>query len=135
MPIDGRDFNAWVEFIPGATLVSSREVPDPRVDAAGLVIVYEITVRQAQPGMQAAIYPPVVRFGDGSAHQLPSSASVVIVSIPDRDGSGLASPSNLRIAGRETRVTGSARAEPTDLRRTAITYGTKSLTTAVCGTT
>jgi hypothetical protein len=86
VPIDGRDFGGWVEFIPGATLISSHAVPNPRVDGAGLMIVYDITVRQAQPGMQAAIYPPVVRFGDGSAHQLLSSASVIIEGLPEDGG-------------------------------------------------
>lgn len=80
-PIDGRDYGAWVEFVPGATPVSSRGDPDPRVDGAGLVVVYEITVRQAQPDMEAAIIPPVVRFGDGSLHQLPTSASVIVESL------------------------------------------------------
>jgi hypothetical protein len=90
VPIDGRDFGGWVEFIPGAIYdgASDRSVPYPWVDGAGLVKTFDFTVRHAQPGMQATIYPPVVRFGDGSAHQLPSSASVVIDSIPDRDGSG-----------------------------------------------
>lgn len=90
-PIDGRDFGAWVEFVPGATPVSSRGDPEPRVDGAGLVIVYEITVRQVQPDMQAAIMPPVVRFGDGSFHQLPTSASVVVESLDDAMGNA-ASP-------------------------------------------
>ena len=90
VPIDGRDYGAWVDFVPGATAVSSRGDPEPRVDGGGLVVVYEITVRQAQPGMQAAIFPPVVRFGDGSFHQLPASASVVVESL-SVDGSNAAS--------------------------------------------
>jgi hypothetical protein len=83
MPIDGRDFGAWVPYIPGATTVSSRSEPEIWADAATLQIISEITVRQAQPGMQVAIFPPVVRFGDGSAHQLPASAKVEIVSLSE----------------------------------------------------
>lgn len=93
VPIDGRDYGAWVEFIPGVTTDGSktRAVPDPRVDGAGLVIVCEVAVRHAQPRMEAAIFPAVVRFGDGSLHQLPSSASVVIESLVG-DGSGANTP-------------------------------------------
>jgi hypothetical protein len=91
VPIDGRDYGGWVEYIPGATLVGSSGVPDPRVDGAKLVVVYEFTVRQAQPGMQAGIFPPIARFGDGSMHQLPASASVVIEELAE-DGSDTAGP-------------------------------------------
>lgn len=78
VPIDGRDFGAWSEFLPGGIGISKKTDPERFVDGGNLVIDEELYVRQAQPGMEVAIFPAIVRFGDGSFQQLRASASVTI---------------------------------------------------------
>lgn len=87
-PIDGRDFGAWVEFIPGAETVESHATPERWVDAAHLEKVAVISIRKDQPGMQLSINPPTVRFGDGSVMQLKGAAEVIIEPIGATAGAG-----------------------------------------------
>lgn len=77
-PIDGRDFGAWVEFIPGANVISARGIPEPWVDGSNLEKVAEFSIRHDQPGMELSINPPTVRFGGGSFMQLKASAQVTL---------------------------------------------------------
>lgn len=58
VPIDGRDFGAWVPDIPGATTVNSRSVPEIWADAATLQIISEIAHGAPSPTRHAGCHLP-----------------------------------------------------------------------------
>ena len=81
-PVDGRDEAAWSGHIPGVDKISSSSTPERWVDSAMLSIVSNYRVRKPRPGLQVALFPSTVRFGDGSILQLANSVQVIIVFTP-----------------------------------------------------
>jgi hypothetical protein len=82
VPVDGRDEAAWVGHIPGVERIGSISTPERWVDGAMLTIVSEYRVNKARPGLQVALFPSTVRYGDGSYLQLANSVQVTIVFTP-----------------------------------------------------
>ena len=105
VPVDGRDEMAWTGHIPGADRISSTSTPERWVDGADLTIVTTYRVPKARLRLEAGLFPPTVRHGDGSVQQLQSSMSMRIDWTPDGSPAANAGGND---AGRAGAVTGGA---------------------------
>lgn len=76
LPIDGADESVFRPRVPGAVALQTRSNPERWVDGATLEIDSTVRFSKARPQLEVALFPSVVRFGDGSLEQLRNSVQV-----------------------------------------------------------